>query len=42
MFFHSNYFSRPAYQDKTVSAYIDSLGDMYAGLYNRTGRGYPE
>jgi len=29
----SNYFSRPSYQDKDVSAYIKNLGTTYAGLY---------
>ncbi|KAG8739823.1 hypothetical protein FRC10_005084 [Ceratobasidium sp. 414] len=38
----SNYFSRPSYQDKAVSAYVKSLGRTYDGLYNRTGRGFPD
>lgn len=38
----SNYFSRPSYQDAVVSSYIKSLGTKYAGLYNTSGRGYPD
>lgn len=38
----SNYFPRPYYQDKVVPAYVKSLGDSYEGLYNKTGRGYPD
>jgi len=39
----SNYFPRPAYQKEAVDRYVEEeLGDMYAGLYNRTGRGYPD
>jgi tripeptidyl-peptidase I len=29
----SNYFPRPAYQDGPVSAYLQSIGSMYSGLY---------
>ncbi|KAK5119745.1 hypothetical protein LTR85_007321 [Meristemomyces frigidus] len=38
----SNYFGAPAYQVATVDAYIASLGDLYEGLYNKSGRGYPD
>lgn len=38
----SNYFAQPAYQASAVDQYIDNIGDLYAGLYNRTGRGYPD
>jgi len=38
----SNYFSRPDYQDTAVSAYLSSIGGMYSGLYNPSGRGYPD
>ncbi|KAH9214734.1 tripeptidyl peptidase-like protein [Leptodontidium sp. 2 PMI_412] len=38
----SNYFSRPAYQDAVVPTYITSLGDQFKGLYNASGRGYPD
>ncbi|KAG8735907.1 hypothetical protein FRC10_010019 [Ceratobasidium sp. 414] len=31
-----------SYQDKAVSAYIKSLGRTYDGLYNRTGRWFPD
>ena len=40
----SNYFERPAYQNdnKVVQNYISSLGTQFAGLYNKSGRGYPD
>ncbi|KAK5691840.1 hypothetical protein LTR97_011011 [Elasticomyces elasticus] len=38
----SNYFGRPAYQNAAVEGYFDIIGDLYAGLYNTTGRGYPD
>jgi tripeptidyl-peptidase-1 len=38
----SDYFTRPKYQDKVVPKYIKALGDQYKGLYNTTGRAYPD
>ena len=38
----SNYFAQPSYQAAQVNDYIAGLGDEYAGLYNRSGRGYPD
>ena len=38
----SNYFATPDYQADVVGAYVDGLGSEYAGLYNKTGRGYPD
>jgi tripeptidyl-peptidase-1 len=38
----SDYFERPYYQENAVSDFLDELGDHYAGLYNRSGRGYPD
>ncbi|KAI0925655.1 hypothetical protein AcV5_008333 [Taiwanofungus camphoratus] len=39
----SNVFSRPSYQDAAVSSFLDKLPPgSYAGLYNRTGRAYPD
>ena len=38
----SNYFPRPTYQRKVVGDYIASLGNQFGGLYNTTGRGYPD
>ncbi|EIW75873.1 tripeptidyl peptidase A [Coniophora puteana RWD-64-598 SS2] len=38
----SNYFARPSYQDSDVSAYLQGLGDTYAGMYNASGRAYPD
>ena len=38
----SNYFPRPAYQDSVVPKYVQSLGTTFEGLYNKSGRGYPD
>ncbi|KAK5130234.1 hypothetical protein LTR08_002280 [Meristemomyces frigidus] len=38
----SNYFPRPAYQNAAVEGYLDSIGDLHAGLFNTTGRAYPD
>ncbi|KAG2361732.1 hypothetical protein BDR07DRAFT_1286342 [Suillus spraguei] len=39
----SNYFARPAYQDAAVSEYLAKLGpDTYKGLYNASGRAFPD
>ncbi|KAK4956928.1 hypothetical protein LTR66_013327, partial [Elasticomyces elasticus] len=38
----SNYFARPSYQATAVSAYLASLNGLHAGLYNSTGRAYPD
>ncbi|THV69593.1 subtilisin-like protein [Aureobasidium pullulans] len=38
----SNYFPVPAYQASAVDKYINDIVDLHAGLYNRTGRGYPD
>jgi tripeptidyl-peptidase I len=38
----SDTWARPAYQEDAVSAYLDQLGDRWDGLYNRTGRGFPD
>ncbi|KAG1763179.1 peptidase S8/S53 domain-containing protein [Suillus occidentalis] len=39
----SNYFHRPSYQDAAVSAYLATLAPgTYNGLYNSTGRAYPD
>lgn len=32
----------PAYQKTVVQAYVKSLGTMYKGLYNASGRAYPD
>lgn len=37
----SNYFGMPAYQVSTVQGYFSKIGNLNAGLYNRSGRGYP-
>ena len=38
----SNYFSTPDYQSDAVSAYLSELGDTNSGLYNASGRGFPD
>ncbi|KAF4311026.1 putative tripeptidyl-peptidase 1 precursor protein [Botryosphaeria dothidea] len=38
----SNYFARPAYQEKAVKNYVRNLGGKFDGLYNKTGRAYPD
>lgn len=38
----SNYFPAPAYQAKQASSYVSNLKGLYDGLYNKTGRGYPD
>ncbi|KAJ3728737.1 subtilisin-like protein [Lentinula raphanica] len=38
----SNYFPQQSWQADAVNAYIAFLGDTYAGLYNASGRAYPD
>ncbi|OTB02283.1 hypothetical protein M426DRAFT_322859 [Hypoxylon sp. CI-4A] len=38
----SNYFAAPAYQKKHTTSYVENLDGLYDGLYNKTGRGYPD
>lgn len=38
----SNHFARPSYQDAVVKKYLDTIGDEFAGLYNQSGRAYPD
>ncbi|GAB7354905.1 hypothetical protein MBLNU459_g5537t1 [Dothideomycetes sp. NU459] len=38
----SNYFGMPAYQTGAVEGYLGKIGSLYAGLYNRSGRAYPD
>ncbi|KAF1974278.1 tripeptidyl-peptidase 1 precursor [Bimuria novae-zelandiae CBS 107.79] len=38
----SNYFKQPAWQETAANAYVKSIGDLYKGLYNPAGRGYPD
>lgn len=38
----SDFWSRPAYQDKAVSEYLTKLGSRWEGLYNAKGRGFPD
>ncbi|PYI19689.1 subtilisin-like protein [Aspergillus violaceofuscus CBS 115571] len=38
----SDIFTRPSYQDADVTSYLQSLGNIYEGLYNPQGRGIPD
>ena len=38
----SEVFPRPQYQDQAVKGYLHHLGSRWDGLYNATGRGYPD
>ncbi|KAF8138892.1 peptidase S8/S53 domain-containing protein [Boletus edulis] len=38
----SNYFPRPAYQNKAVTTYLKRLAGTYEGLYNPNGRAFPD
>ncbi|KIX05413.1 uncharacterized protein Z518_06285 [Rhinocladiella mackenziei CBS 650.93] len=38
----SNYFPRPKWQDTAVVRYLDAIGDKFKGLYNCSGRAYPD
>ncbi|EME83341.1 uncharacterized protein MYCFIDRAFT_52295 [Pseudocercospora fijiensis CIRAD86] len=38
----SDTWSRPAYQDEAVTAYLSKIGDTFEGLYNATGRAVPD
>lgn len=38
----SNIFSRPSYQTSAVSSYLTALGSTNSGLYNTTGRAFPD
>ncbi|KAK8116277.1 tripeptidyl-peptidase 1 [Apiospora sp. TS-2023a] len=38
----SDIWARPAYQETPVQIYLQNLGDQWAGLYNQSGRGFPD
>jgi len=38
----SNYFLRPPYQQLAVPTFLQTLGHLYSGLYNSSGRGIPD
>ncbi|KAF9816777.1 hypothetical protein IEO21_03857 [Rhodonia placenta] len=38
----SNIFPRPSYQSTAVPAYLSGLGSTDSGLYNASGRGFPD
>ncbi|KAL5116456.1 Tripeptidyl-peptidase sed2 [Pleosporales sp. CAS-2024a] len=38
----SDFWARPAYQETAVSGYLQKLGSQWHGLYNASGRGFPD
>ncbi|KAJ7173519.1 peptidase S8/S53 domain-containing protein [Mycena filopes] len=38
----SRYFAQPSYQSASVNPFVTSIGTKFAGLYNATGRAYPD
>lgn len=38
----SDLWDRPPYQEEAVSAYLEKLGSRWEGLYNPSGRGFPD
>ncbi|KAH9062363.1 subtilisin-like protein [Lactarius vividus] len=38
----SDYFTVPRYQQRVVPAFLQKLGNKYQGLYNASGRGFPD
>ncbi|KAH9913511.1 family S53 protease [Fomitopsis serialis] len=38
----SNYFGQPAYQSDAVASYLSALGSNSSGLFNASGRAYPD
>lgn len=38
----SDLWERPSYQNDAVSAYLEALGDEWAGLFNPKGRAFPD
>jgi tripeptidyl-peptidase-1 len=38
----SDRFPRPTYQDSSVQGYLEHLGSRWNGLYNPSGRGFPD
>ncbi|KAH9034096.1 subtilisin-like protein [Lactarius pseudohatsudake] len=38
----SEYFNRPDYQHDAVTTFFEILGNQYHGLYNASGRGFPD
>ncbi|KAL5413059.1 hypothetical protein PMIN03_003985 [Paraphaeosphaeria minitans] len=38
----SDYFKQPTWQKDAIPKYVKSIGGLYNGLYNPSGRGYPD
>ncbi|KAJ7152457.1 family S53 protease-like protein [Mycena filopes] len=38
----SNYFPAPAYQSAAIDGFLKTVPSNFAGVFNRTGRGYPD
>ncbi|PWY93922.1 subtilisin-like protein [Aspergillus sclerotioniger CBS 115572] len=38
----SDYWARPSYQDTAVETYLNSIGSKFSGLFNASGRAFPD
>jgi hypothetical protein len=38
----SNYFPRPTWQNEVVGSYLKTVPSNFSGVFNRSGRGYPD
>jgi tripeptidyl-peptidase-1 len=38
----SNYFPRPSYQDSVIPDFLNTVPASFTGVFNRSGRGYPD
>jgi tripeptidyl-peptidase-1 len=38
----SNYFPRPAWQQKAVGSFLNTLPSNFSGVFNHSGRGFPD
>ncbi|PPQ75676.1 hypothetical protein CVT26_001854 [Gymnopilus dilepis] len=38
----SRYFAQPTYQSSAVNTFLNGLGSQFNGLFNKTGRAYPD
>jgi len=38
----SNFFAQPSYQTSTVASFVSKMGGTYGGLFNATGRAFPD
>ncbi|KAE8143783.1 peptidase S8/S53 domain-containing protein [Aspergillus pseudotamarii] len=38
----SDYWARPEWQEEAVSSYLETIGDAFQGLFNASGRAFPD